>query len=350
MHILHLLPTFHAGGAERMVLEFVREQLARGHEVTVASAGGSWVERLEGVEHVLVPAFGVLLRRPFAATHAMSRLVRRVRPQVIHAHVAGLGAIARVVAPRTTVLVTVHGLVAPDYDRAVQLLRVSRVHTVAVSQVVEDELRERGLRGGRLHNISNGATLQPAGEQRIAELATQLGISGAHPVLVGMGRLVPAKDFPTMVRAAALLDDVDLVIAGEGPEREHLEKLAAELGVRLQLPGVIDDVAALLQLATVLVATSTVEGASIAVLEAVSLGVACVVTPVCTHGELVEARAVVVVPPGHPHEFADALRPLLDSPEALQSLRDRSAAIAHRFSVTKMVEEYELLSARLAGG
>ena len=350
MRILHLLPAFHAGGAERMVLEFVRVQHERGHEVTVASAGGSWVERLEGAEHVTVPAFGTLLGNPVAAAIAMRRLVNSAQPQLIHAHIAGLGAIARVVAPLTTVFVTLHGLLAPDYDRAARLLRVCRVHTVAVSQVVEDELRDRGLRGHRLHHIYNGATLQHADEQRIAQLAARLGISRERQVLVGVGRLVAAKDFPTLVRTAALLGDVDLVIAGEGPERENLEKLAEELGVRLHLPGVLDDVPALLQLATVVVATSIVEGASIAVLEAVSLGVACVVTPVCTHEELVAAGAVVVVPPGEPERFADALRPLLDSTEALQSLRGRSAAIAHRFSVTRMVEEYESLGARLARG
>ena len=350
MRILHLLPTFHAGGAERMVLEFARAQHERGHEVTVASAGGTWVDRLEGAEHVTVPAFDALMRRPVAAAIAMRKLVQTSKPELIQAHIAGLGTIARLVAPRTTVFVTVHGLLADDYDRAARLLRVSRVHTVAVSQVVEDELRSRGMNGARLHNIYNGATLQPADDQRIARLATRLGVSGDRPVLVGMGRLVPAKDFPTMVRTAALLDHVDLVIAGEGPERETLEKLAQELGVRLHLPGVIDDVPALLQLATVLVATSIVEGASIAVLEAVSLGVACVVTPVCTHEELVDAGAVIVAPPGAPEVFADALRPLLDSPEDLQAMRDRTNAIAHRFSVTRMVEQYESLGARLARG
>jgi glycosyltransferase involved in cell wall biosynthesis len=348
MRILHLLPTFNAGGAERMVLEFARAQHERGHEVIVASAGGNWVDRLDHAEHVTVPSFGALPGRSAAATLAMRKLVRSTRPQLINAHIAGLGAIARLVSPRTTVLVTVHGLLAADYDRAVRLLRLSRTHTVAVSKVVEDELRDRGLGGSRLHHIYNGATLLPANDQRVAQMAAHLGVSRERPVLVGMGRLVPAKGFPTLVEAAALLDDVDLVIAGEGAERENLENLAKELDVDLRLPGIIDDVPALLQLATVLVATSTVEGASIAVLEAVSLGVACVVTPVCTHEELVEAGAVVVVPPGEPRVVADALQVLLDDPEALQALRGRSAGIAHRFSVTRMVDQYEALGARLA--
>lgn len=350
MRILHLLPAFHAGGAERMVIDFVREQHARGHEVTVASAGGGWVDRLEGADHVTVEVFDDLLRRPLAATLALRRLVRSARPDLVHAHVAGLGALVRLVAPRAAVLVTVHGLLAADYDRTVRLLRLARLHTVAVSRVVEDELRERGMHGERLHTIANGATLEPASDRRVADLAARLGLSGERPVLVGMGRLVPAKGFPTTVRAAALLGDVDLVIAGEGPERRPLEQLAAQLGVDLRLPGVIDDVPALLQLATVLVAASTVEGASIVVLEAVSLGVGCVVTPVCTHQELVEADAVLVVPPGDPDAFAEALRPLLEDPDALRGLRERSAAIAHRFSLTRMVEDYETLGARLVRG
>ena len=46
--------------------------------------------------------------------------------------------------------------------------------------------------------------------------------------------------------------------------------------------------------------------------------------------------------------FARALHPLLDDREKLLALRERSASIAHRFSVTRMVEEYETLGALLA--
>jgi glycosyltransferase involved in cell wall biosynthesis len=348
MHILHLLPTFDAGGAERMVLEIAAAQHARGHEVTVASAGGAWAARLSGATHITEPAFRALPAGLARATLALRRIIRKTRPDLIHAHVAGLGAIARAVSPRAHVIATVHGLDAHDYDRAARILRAARVHTVAVSQVVESELRRRGMRGSHLHHIFNGATLEPATEERIAAMAERLGVSRDRPLLVGIGRMVPAKDFPTLIRAAALLDGVDLVIAGDGPERPKLEALAKELGVDVRMPGVVDDVPALLQLATVMVATSTVEGASIAVLEAVSLGVACVVTPVCTHEELTERGAVVVVPSGAAVPFARALHPLLDDREKLLALRERSASIAHRFSVTRMVEEYETLGALLA--
>ena len=81
-----------------------------------------------------------------------------------------------------------------------------------------------------------------------------------------------------------------------------------------------------------------------------SLGVACVVTPVCTHEELTERGGVVVVPSGAAIPFARALHPLLDDPAKLAALRERCASIAQRFSITRMVEEYETLGAQLARG
>lgn len=348
MRILHVLPTFDPGGAERMVLDLATAQRSSGHEVAVASSGGAWRSRLDGVEHLTVPAFAALPVKLPAALREMRRILSSTRPDLVHAHVAGLGAAARLVSPRLGVVVTVHGLDPHEYDRAARILRWARLPAVAVSDVVASELQERGVRPPRLHRILNGASLHPADDSRVERLAARLEVGRDRPLLVGIGRLVAPKDWPTLVRAAALLGDVDLVIAGDGPVRDDLARLGRELGVRLHLPGFVDDVEALLQLSTVMVATSVREGASIAVLEAISLGTACVVTPVCTHDDLARSGAVVVVPAGAPEAVAEAIRPLLRDPDELEALRSRAREAADRYSVSRMVAEYEALVAAVA--
>jgi hypothetical protein len=88
MRLLLVVAAMRHGGAERIVVQLADDAVQRGHAVTVASAGGPWVEqvRAAGADHAPVP----LDRRSAAATlRAASRLaavVRRFQPDVVHAH------------------------------------------------------------------------------------------------------------------------------------------------------------------------------------------------------------------------------------------------------------------------
>src|SRR5262249_11808254 len=58
-----------------------------------------------------------------------------------------------------------------------------------------------------------------------------LGIPAGAPVVGAVGRLVPTKRFDVLVRAVAQLPGVTLLLAGDGPERPALQRLAGEAGI-----------------------------------------------------------------------------------------------------------------------
>jgi glycosyltransferase involved in cell wall biosynthesis len=71
-------------------------------------------------------------------------------------------------------------------------------------------------------------------------LRSSLGFS--RPTLVGAGRLVPIKGYDVALAALACIPPTsrpDLVLAGDGPEKDRLARQAAASGVRLQLPGLL---------------------------------------------------------------------------------------------------------------
>jgi glycosyltransferase involved in cell wall biosynthesis len=109
----------------------------------------------------------------------------------------------------------------------------------------------------------------------------QLGL--ARPTVLAIGRLVPIKGHDRLLRACAHLraEAPEVVILGDGPERDRLNRLADQLGVRLRLPGFVPraDVARWLRASDVYVQPSIrlpngrAEGAPLATAEARSVGI-----------------------------------------------------------------------------
>src|SRR5207237_4938810 len=103
------------------------------------------------------------------------------------------------------------------------------------------------------------------------------------PIVGTMARLVPPKDLPTLMRAAARVaarrPEVRFLIGGEGPERVRLEALRGELGLgaRLVLPGTVPSRELLTGLDLALLSSSH-EGLPNFVLEAMAAGVPVVST------------------------------------------------------------------------
>lgn len=142
-----------------------------------------------------------------------------------------------------------------------------------------------------------------------------------RPIILGVGRLAMAKDFPTLIRAFARLRQARparLVILGAGHdhERASLLDLAVQLGIEddLLLAGSSDRVAAWLNRASVFVSSSLWEGAAGALIEALATGRPIVATDcVGSARDLLDnGRLGQLVPPRNPSRMAEAIAHQLD--------------------------------------
>jgi glycosyltransferase involved in cell wall biosynthesis len=152
---------------------------------------------------------------------------------------------------------------------------------------------------------------------------------------LSLGRLVPVKGVDDAVRATAMLADTTLLVAGEGPERDALARLAARRGGDVRLLGLVTGEArdALFAAADAFVLASRVlgsgrtEGTPTALVEAMSAGLPVVATDVGGVGALLtHARNGLLVPPGDPSALAAALAHLRDD----AALRRRLARAAKK--------------------
>lgn len=150
---------------------------------------------------------------------------------------------------------------------------------------------------------------------------------GQPPVVLGVGRLTEQKDFPTLLRAFALLlseQDARLVILGEGGDREKLEELAKALGIvdKMALPGFQTNPWSWMRRAAVFVLSSRWEGSPNGLTEALALGTPVVSTD-CPSGprELLQAGDIApLVPMGDAPAMAQAMTRMLRQPPDPASL------------------------------
>jgi len=296
--------------------------------------------------------------RPFAdaaALWSLFRLVRRFRPHVVHTHTAKAGLLGRLAAllGGTPVVVhTFHGHVLSGYFGRVRTHFFTRLEAllarytdvlVTVADDVRAELVARGVgRPERIRVVPLGLELGPlSGPLPRGHLRAAAGF-GDDARLVGIvGRLVPIKDVPTFLRAAALLRQsvpgARFAVVGDGDEREALERLAHELGLaglvhffgwRRDLPAVYGDL-------DLVVNCSRNEGTPVALIEALAAGRPVVATAVGGTAELLgRGERGMLVPPGEPEALATAMGAALEGGEGQERRRraGRDYALAHHSS------------------
>ena len=178
--------------------------------------------------------------------------------------------------------------------------------------------------------------------------------AGAPPVIITAGRLAHEKAQHVLIDAFArlLADGLDarLVILGEGPERERLERRIAEHGLEehIRLPGWADNPYAWMARSALCVLPSEFEGLPNTLIEAMACGCPVVATdcPGGTREILADGAHGRLVPVGDVAALAEAMKQTLADPPARKRLESRAAD----FSFERSVDSYEAEIERLCSG
>jgi glycosyltransferase involved in cell wall biosynthesis len=275
--------------------------------------------------------------RDAAALVELWRLMRRVRPAVVHTHTAKAGTLGRLAALWAGVPVVVHtyhghvfqGYFSPARTRLFLAIerwlgrRTDRLLTV--SEAVRTELLGFGIGSpARLQVLPLGLELEPfTGCERLrGQLRDELALAEAAPLVGIVARLVPIKAHEVFLGAAARLREAvpacRFVVVGDGERRPELEALARELGLgdRVRFLGWRRDLDRIYADLDVVVLASRNEGSPVSLVEAMAAARPVVATRVGGVPDLVEDGVTgCLVPPGDAGATAAAIRNLLGDPE-----------------------------------
>lgn len=356
MKILTVIGSADAAGAERHVEAVVRS--VRGEHIVIALAPGpmlaSW--QAAGARVEICPAAG---KFPFAAVPLVRRAIASHAPEIVHAHTPKANLIASLALSRggPPFVITIHGshrqFASARWTPSVVYLwsdrRAARRARAVICVCAADrrELAGVGFPSDRLELIPNGVPDHEGWPLTRPEDA---------PRTIAWAGRFSAEKRPNLALAVAsrLRSHPRLAgfrMLGDGPLRPSIARRASAIGVRLEPPR--PGLASLWSEADILLNTSSTEGMSLAVLEAMAAGVPVVATAVGGTAEAV-GNGGITVPGGGSDSvvianLSAAVRALIENPAAY-----RAAAAAARaryeaeFRVEIMGSRLEELYRRLA--
>lgn len=337
------------GGAQRLALELHRAYRARGHDAHLLSLMTSPTSE--------TGTYSLGFDSPYRAA-VLPRLMRFLRQkrwrdvEVIHVHLfpAQLWvalALAKI-RPRAPIITTEHNtfnrrratLAGRLLDRFT--LRAYR-KIICVSHATQSALENwQPQTRDKLITVQNGIDLtrfEPPIQKNHAKT----------PIILAVGRISAQKNYATALQAIALLknEDFRFQIAGQDEMNGEMQHLARELGLeaRVEFLGYQGDIPALLSQADIFLLTSHWEGLSLAIVEAMAVGLPVVVPDVPGMDEVVGAgenpqNAGFLVDPTSPAAVAAILARLLRDAQLRQNLGDRARARAAHFDINATIDEH----------
>jgi glycosyltransferase involved in cell wall biosynthesis len=360
LHVAYLTDGLRERGYETTL---VAGELARGEESM------AFVAEERGVEVMPLPALGreISPLRDAIATLRLAQLVRKLEPDIIHTHTAKAGAVGRTAArlARSDAIVvhTFHGHVLRGYFGAPKAYAFRLLERwlarrtdalIAVSPQVRDDLVALGVAPPEKFavvrlGIELARRVSPNGSRE--DVRRLLGVPGERFLVGWVGRMTGVKRTDDILLGLKGLRergvDASLCLVGDGPDREHVERRAHELGLArhcLYL-GYQDDVAGWYAAFDAFVLPSANEGTPVSAIEALAAGRPVVASRVGGVPDVVrDGEDGFLVEPGDVEGLAERLGRLAADPALRERMggagRDR---VLGRYAVDRLIDDVDRL-------
>ena len=371
VRVLQVIDHLHVGGAQAVLRGISMLADRSRFQLSVANVMRGYDPDLVGAlrascrEVLLLEGRGMWDLRAVAS---LVRAIRRSRIDVVHTHLA-IGDFCGGLAGRLTgrpVVATLHSVAGDRRTHPLPRRTLARFATrsladelIAVSEAVKtSHVEELGIASARLRVLRNvslaGLLLPPDFDRRRKRAELRLG---DEPVAAAVARLAAPKDHDTLLRALpsvlAECPTLRVLIVGDGPRRDELERLARELAVghAVRFLGQRADAVEIVA-ATDVICSPTLEneGLSITVLDAMKLGIPVLATRVSSLEEVIaDGRSGLLVPPRDSRAFAAALLMLLRDADTRRRIGAAARVEAGaQLDPGRWIREHEAIYARLA--
>lgn len=346
INVLHLLPHLNIGGAEMLVYHLVKHANHELFRPVVASWLGGGVEdkiREQGVKTLRIPSHPRIAR-----LISIKRILDEQKVDILHTHlfIGGFyGRLAALTGNCKGILRTHHGLTfkTKSFRRIFfeKLFKPRTDYIVAVSGAVKNHIMQT------CHFEQRNIIVIPNGIE-VERFVTHRKSMNEVPVIVSIGRLSKEKGCHILIKAIKILDNDGIktkcVIAGNGPEMNALNQLVLSLNLNgcISFMGLVADVAPVLKSSDIFVLSSSQEGMSLSLLEAIAAGLPVVATGVGGTPEILLPETGWLIPPESPEALAKSISAIIKNPEkSLDKAKKGQFRVSEKYTIKNTVSSYE---------
>ncbi len=361
IRIAYVIPTLDQSGAERQLTLLAASLPRDKYEIRVIALqrGGPYLKVLQdaGID---VRVLGKRFRFDALTWWRLRQELRSFQPHIVQSFLFAANSYVRLpgVTPSTTKIVVSERCVdswKSNWQLNLDRRQIHRTHAMtANSQSVADFYSGVGVPRDLITVIPNAlpTAVSTYSKQQAREI---LGLKEQHRVVGFVGRLAAQKRLQDVVWAFQLLhqlvDEARLVLIGDGPARDALSDLATNFGCRdrIVFAGHRADASALMTAFDAFVLGSEFEGMSNSLMEAMSIGLPCVVSDIAPNRELVTDNVTgLLFPLGKSPDLAKLSATVLTDPDLANRLGQSARQhIATQHTIEKAVAAHENLYQRL---
>ncbi len=358
MQITFLIYSMDGGGAQRVFTELINNFASRGYKTKLALAQkrGSYLEQIDQATEIIDLDISGFLKGVFK----IARYLRKEKPEVLLSTMNTMNVMVllasvlarhkgRVVVREANILSL--SLKKTKAGKAFLLSSATKVLYPKADKIIANSK-------GMVRDLTENFSIP---ENKIVQIYLPLNIKKIrekaeealdHPwmanpenrVVLSVGSLTEQKDYTALLKAFSKIDNkynLKLIILGEGPERDKLERLSRKLGIeeRVSMPGFASNPYSYMKHADAFVLTSKWEGIPNVLIEAIAVGTPVISTD-CKWGPaeiLQNGKYGKLVPVG---DYTSLSRAITDTINASPDTEEAFAYVESTFSIEKISEEY----------
>lgn len=356
--LVHLISSLTIGGAESVLCSIIDHlDPDQFHHHVIYFNDGAYSERLSAKNVTLHQVKGLVCLYDPVFFIRLFRLIKKLHPGCIHALLWAGNIYGRIIGRMLgiPVISAIHNTA----DQEGTIANVLDGLTAAFAQkivVVSDEaaqtLRTRNswIPAERIQVIRNGVNADEvlARGMQFQKSRYDLGLSDEHFVIGTVGKFEANKRFDLLLESFALVNNnyplARLVLLGTGSQEQYLRTKAQSLGVEQYVSFIIGENAQYYySVFDCFVQSSDREGISIALLEAMSFSLPCIVTNVSKHHSVLTSGIDgIVVPAGNMRHLADAIAQIIfDEAKRISLGYNAQQTVRERFNLDAMISAYQ---------
>jgi len=359
--ILHIITDKNIGGAGHQLLALINAADTTKYNIEVILPEGSQVAPLLAERGITYHEAPYIAEKSFsfAGIKILRKMIKLLKPDIVHTHGSLSGRIAAKLYRRTKVVHTRHSVfpvparlkIFPIKQLSGLLNNTLSDMIIAVSPAAKENLLDMGTANKKIRTIFNGTPPAKTYNPEETKLLKQkYNIPTDVFVLAIMARLAEVKGHDDILDAAKIVPEALILVAGNDGDgtskrQAHLEKRIANEGIaNVKLLGFIEEVNEIIATSSALLnASFGTEASSMSLIQGMSAGRPAVATDYGGNPYVVtDGVNGLITPTRNPQAMADAIKRLMSEPGLYQQLSEGARkSYAERFTDKKMASDTE---------